>query len=216
MAPFSCAFQGNFFVCIPTTVQVKAIVRQAQIAADAMINQLPFFITWTDAAGKPAVFKTSPIGTSKSGYDGKVGPFTAGMVQLALIGAIEMWNQTGALGRVPPEILSAAKETDEQLRVQKIAFNASSIAGFLAETVGSFDAMLAEVRERAQQGTLKPPILTQEVPVDRGIGLQVPPSLVSSTKSGKRRFAMGPWASVGLALSTIGIGAAGWHFATRE
>jgi hypothetical protein len=147
-----------------------------------MINKLPFFITWTNEAGKPQTFKVDPIGSSSAGYDGKVGPTTANMVsKVALVGAIELRNQVGQLGQVSPTLLSIAKETDEKLMVQKVAFNASEIAGFLGAATSEFEALMAEIKERNQPAA---PVILQPVPVDRGLGLKIPPDVEAKVKSG--------------------------------
>lgn len=196
---FTCGYAKSFsaYVCSPQTAVAKAVVISEQKAADAVLGKLPLFITWKDQ-GKVVTVRTNPIGTSKAGYDGVVGPFTASMVQLALLGAIELENQAGELEKVSDVLLSAAKETDEQLRVQKIANSAGAISTFLQDVYGRFDTLLAaaQARAAAQQSPL--PIVLQPLPVERSEGLTtpavaVPPQLSTSIKKAKKSRAWLWW-----------------------
>jgi hypothetical protein len=207
--PFKCDLLPgtHLFACLPATSAAKNLIINVQRAIDAMINKLPFFSTWTDEKGKPQTFEIDPIGTSAAGYDGKVGPETAATAQLALLGAIELRNQAdGGMGQIPPELLSASKETAPKLKVQKVAFNASQILSFLTDATVNFDSYMAAIKERNQPVS---PALLEPAPVDRGLGLKIPPDLLDQLKKDgaiKRGFPTLAVVSVaGLTLLGVGL-----------
>jgi hypothetical protein len=206
--PFKCGAQGAFYVCVPQSAQVKAVVVSMQRAADALINKLPFFITWTDEQGKPAEFKVNPIGSSIRGYDGVPGQTTAGIVQTALRGAIELRFQASDVPRgelhlhpdiVSPELLSVAKETDQKLSVEKVAFNASQIASYLNDVTANFESLVRQIDEKAKQGTLKPPLTLEPSPIDRGFGLKLDPGFLTQARKEGAVKSPFPWLAVGAA-----------------
>lgn len=226
-ADFNCAYPSGskVYVCAPrpTSPGAKAAVMALQRAADVMIGKLPFFLSWSDR-GKVVEIIPNPIGTSKAGYDGKMGPFSSNMIGLALIGALELLNQAGELENGPPAkianmseaasavILGAAKETREQESVWKKAFNAPQLEAFLNGVSARFDDLLALVKQKAAAGELVVPVMLKALAVDRNAGLtvEIPAELATAVRS-VRKLSAAP-VVLGMAFFGIltGLGAAAY------
>jgi hypothetical protein len=121
-----------------------------QRAIDALINKIP---VWHQQVGQEATI-TSPDGTTqtrqvdplppdpiahRAGYDGVVGPSTAGFATVALILA-------GALKQIPVEIGKPFIEPTES----NITAYAFSIAEYLNSVIDNFEYLLSEYKNRGR------------------------------------------------------------------
>lgn len=218
-ADFKCGLPSGskVYVCVPrpTSPGAKTAVQALQQAADVMIGKLPLFTSWTEN-GKGVQYVPNPIGTSASGYDGKMGSVSSGMIGIALLGALELLNQTGELTEGPPPrianlseesaavILSAAKDLREQEGILKKAFNAPQLTAFLNSVSARFDDLNAVVKQKAAAGQLVVPAFFKELAVDRNTGLlkaEIPSEIATVVRSARKMSA----APVVLGMAFFGI-----------
>jgi hypothetical protein len=158
---FKCGYQRAFYIC---GGQAQAFVA-LQKAIDRLINQLPLFRPIEPAPGQ------SPIGTSKAGYDGIVGPTTSGLGLTALIGAFEVRREATGEINPPPAVAISMRESSEVARTKNFAAYAVELAGYLNDTASRFGDLLEAIRakKKAREETsvfIEPPPLPLPLPVD--------------------------------------------------
>jgi hypothetical protein len=169
-ADFTCGQSGAFFICRPKTAAVTAQVAAMQRAIDSFLTKLPIFRT-TDV---PIV--KNPIGSSSSGYDGRVGPVTSGVGEVALIGAADMQKAAGE-GDPPGDVIIAMRDfTDEKTRTQNFAKFAPTIASYLGDMATRFDQVMAKIQ--ANRSADNQPVVVAPPPIP------VPGDIRSAVKKG--------------------------------
>lgn len=197
---FTCGQSGAFFICRPKTAAVTAQVAAMQKAIDAFLTKLPIFRT-TDV---PIV--ANPIGSSSSGYDGRVGPVTSGVGEVALIGAADMQKAAGE-GDPPGDVIIAMRDfTDEKTRTQNFAKFSPTIASYLADMANRFDEVMAKIQ--ANRSAANQPIVVAPPPIP------VPGDIKNDVKKGisKKWLIGGGIAAAGL----MGLAAWGLHDKNKD
>jgi hypothetical protein len=156
---YKCATSGAFYICNPTTSMARGQIISMQKAIDAFLLRLPLF----RSPEIPIV--DNPIGSSKSGYDGSVGPVTSGVGEVALIGASEVLKAAGA-GDPPGSITIAMREfTDEKTRTENFTRYAPEITDFLNDITSRFDTLLAAINQNMAPGTRPIEVEPPPIPV---------------------------------------------------
>jgi hypothetical protein len=164
---FSCASDGKFYICRPRRTEVAQQVVAMQKAIDAFLTRLPIF----RATEIPVV--VNPIGTSKSGYDGRVGPVTSGVGEVALIGAAEMQRAAGE-GDPPGDVIIAMRDfTAEKQRTENFAKFSASIANYLNGMATRFDEVMAKIQARRSAENQPVFVAPPPIPVPEDIKKEV-------------------------------------------
>jgi hypothetical protein len=160
---FSCGTDGKFYICRPKRTAVKQVVVNMQKAIDAFLTRLPIF----RAAEIPIV--VNPIGSSKSGYDGRVGPVTSGVGEVALIGAAEMLRAAGE-GDPPGDVIIAMRDfTAEKSRTENFARFAPTIGEFLDSVASRFDELMAKIKARRSAADQPVVVAPPPIPVPQDV-----------------------------------------------
>jgi hypothetical protein len=199
-ADFTCGQSGAFFICRPKTDKVALQVQAMQGAIDNFLTKLPIFRT-TDV---PIV--KNPIGSSNSGYDGRVGPVTSGVGEVALIGAADMQKAAGE-GDPPGDVIIAMRDfTDEKSRTKNFAKFAPTIATYLTDMATRFDQIMAKIQ--ANRSAANQPIVVAPPPIP------VPGDIKADVRKGisKKWLIGGGIAAAGL----MGLAAWGLHDKNKQ
>lgn len=158
---YSCRYSRAFYLCSGQ----KSAFTELQKAIDRVINLLPLFRPIEPAPGQ------NPIGTSKAGYDGVIGPTTSGLGLTALIGAFEVRREAGT--ELPPTdaVVFSMRETREKERTANFAKYAVELTSYLNETAQRFPMMLetikAKKKDREETSVfVEPPPLPLPLPMD--------------------------------------------------
>lgn len=166
-ADFTCGTDGKFYICRPKRAEVQAQVAAMQRAIDAFLTKLPIF-----RATETSII-ANPIGSSKSGYDGRVGPVTSGVGEVALIGAADMQKAAGE-GDPPGDVIIAMRDfTDEKARTENFAKFAPTIASYLADMATRFDEVLAKIKSRRSAENQPVVVAPPPIPVPADIAKNV-------------------------------------------
>lgn len=196
-ADFTCGLSGRFYICRPKTDKVALQVQVMQRAIDSFLTKLPIFRT-TDVA-----IVKDPIGSSSSGYDGRVGPVTSGVGEVALIGAADMQKAAGE-GDPPADVIIAMRDfTDERTRTENFARFAPSIASYLGDMVNRFDQIMAKIQ--ANRSASMQPIVVAPPPIP------VPGDIKKDVKKMSKGWLVGG----GIAAAGL-MGLAAWGLHDKE
>jgi hypothetical protein len=161
---FKCAYKKAYYLCSGQPGAFVALQR----AIDRLINLLPLFRPIEPAPGQ------NPIGTSKAGYDGIIGPTTSGLGLTALIGAFEVRREAGT--ELPPTdaVVFSMRESQEVPRTTNFAKYAVELVDYLNETSSRFPALIETIKakKKAIEETsvfVMPPPLPLPLPLDVAI-----------------------------------------------
>jgi hypothetical protein len=157
---YKCSYQKGFYIC---SGQLQAFVN-LQKAIDRLINLLPIFRPIDPAPGQ------SPIGTSKAGYDGRIGPTTSGLGLIALIGAFEVRREAGDNALPPDAVAISLRDTQEVPRTTNFAKFALELTSYLNDTSNKFSTLIEAIRVK-QKPTEETSVFIDPPP------LPLPPSL---------------------------------------
>jgi hypothetical protein len=146
-AKVSCRYERGFYLCRPADNTTRAAFIALQKAIDGLINVLPLFKPIEPSPG------TNPIGSSKAGYDGVVGPTTSGLGLTALIGALQVMKEAGVEDASHAAILAkAVTEIQEAPRTKNFSGYAPEITEYLVTVTRSFGDLLAKIQEKRAEG----------------------------------------------------------------
>jgi hypothetical protein len=199
----ACAYSRGFYLCRPRDSGSRAAFVALQKAIDGFINVLPLFRPIEPAPGQ------NPIGSSKAGYDGVIGPNTSGLGLTALIGAMQVMKEAGVEDRSSEAILArAVSQTQEVPRTKNFSLYAPEITDYLVATTRVFGDLLARIKEKRAEG-------------ERSLFVEPPkPTVISLPADVAGRFdptSRAKQASFGiLAVLAAGFGYAVWRGAKKQ
>ncbi len=174
----SCAFARGFYLCSPKDSSTRGVFVALQKAIDGFLNVLPLFKPIKPEPGQ------NPIGTSKAGYDGVVGPTTSGLGLTALIGAMQVRKEAGATDIASPVLATVVADAREIPRTVNFSTHAQEITNYLVSATQAFPDLLKMIQERRAEGErsvfVEPPKPTV---------IQLPADIARNFKSPATRYA---------------------------
>jgi len=177
---FKCYYYGNLYFCEPRTAAVKSAVVAMQKAVDGFLNVVNLYKTPDFPLGQ------NPIGSSKSSYDGIVGPNTSKLAAWAATVAAEMHREAGEGDPAAPIIIDIRLISEKDL-TEHASIYAVEIADYLNESTSRINDLVAAIKAKQPKDATSIFVAPPPLPVPSEIRAAVPPA-PSKFSTGKLIF----------------------------